>query len=137
MVNLGTARRLVEKWATDSCRVERDREGVHDDVLELATMRLLKRPLEPLVVYDGPCLVSPTGIGQTVEGARVVERRGYRITLPHDAGTFFQGDRVLVLQSADPELEGRQLVLIDSSQGATMDVRCVLNAQDVDAVAAQ
>lgn len=136
-MNLGTARRLVEKHLTDSCRITRDREGVYDDVLDMATGRLLHRPLAPQVVYDGPCLVAPTGIGQTVEGARVMERRGYRVRLGHDAPVILRGDSVTVTQSADPELTGRQLAVVDSSQGATLDVGCTLNCQDPEAVGAQ
>lgn len=136
-MNLGTARRLVEKHLTDSCRITRDRQGVYDDVLEMATGRLLTRPLDPEVIYEGPCMVRPTGIGQTVEGARVVERRGYAVSLPHDAPRFRQGDVVTITASADPDLVDRQLVLIDGTQGATLDPRTVLNAQDPDPVAAQ
>lgn len=136
-MNLGTARRLVQKHLEDSCRITRDRQGVYDDVLDMATGRLLTRPLDPEVVYDGPCLVAPTGIGQTVEGARVMERKGYRVRLPHDAPPILRGDTVTITTSRDPDLEGRPLIAVDSSQGATLDTSCVLNCQDPDAVAAQ
>jgi hypothetical protein len=142
VVNLATARQLVQKHLTDRCRIERDQAGVYDDVLDMATGQLLARPLEPQVIYPAPgeegyCLVRPTGIGQTVEGARVIERRGYAVSLPHDAPQFRRGDRVIITASDDPELVDRPLTLIDGSQGATMDTRCVLNAQDPDPVSAQ
>lgn len=136
-MNFATARRLVEKHLTDSCRISRDRQGVYDDVLDMNTGQLLSRPLAPEVVYDGPCLVRPTAVGQSVEGARVMERKGYAVRLPHDAPAFFRGDRIVVTASADPDLIGHQLVLTDSSQGATMDVGTMLTASDVDPVAAQ
>lgn len=143
-MNLTTARQLVEKHLTDRCLIERDRAGVYDDVLDISTMKLLRRPEEPEVIYDGdvegeggPCLIAPVGIGQTVEGARVMERRGYRVRLPYDAPIFLKGDRLTVVMSDDAELVGRLLVVVDSSQGATMDVGCTLNCQEPDAVAAQ
>lgn len=135
-MNLGAARRVVEKHLTDSCRITRDRQGVYDDVLDMATGRLLTRPVDPEVVYAGACLVTPTGIGQTVEGARVMERRGYRVRLAHDAPPILRGDTVTVT-AADPELNGRQLVVTDSSQGGTLDPCCTLNCQDPEAVGAQ
>lgn len=135
-MNLEAARRVVAKHSTDSCRITRDRQGVYDDVLDMATGKLLARPLTPAVVYDGPCLVTPTGIGQTVEGARVMERRGYRVRLPHDAPPILRGDTVTV-RAADPELDARQLSVVDSSQGGTLDPCCTLNCQDPTPVAAQ
>lgn len=135
-MNLATARRLVEKHLTDRCRITRDVAGYYDDVLDMATGQLLARPTEPVVVWSGPCLVRPTGIGQAVEGARVMERRGYAISLPHDAPHFRRGDVVTITFSADVDLVARQLVLTDSSQGATMDTRTVLTATDVEAVGA-
>lgn len=134
---MGTARRLVERHLTDSCRVERDRAGVYDDVLDINTGQLAKRPTTADVVYAGPCLVAPTGVGQTVEGARVMERKGYRIRMGYDVPQFYRGDRVVITASSDPQLVGRTLVLIDSAQGATMDPGTILNAQDPEATAAQ
>jgi hypothetical protein len=136
-VNLATARRLVEKQMTDSCQVERDRAGYYDDVLDMGTGQLLKRPLTPEVVWSGPCLVAPTSVGQTVEGARVMERRGYRVRLPYDSPQLLRGDRLTITSSADDQLLGRVLVLNDSSQAATMDHCTILLASDVDPVAAQ
>lgn len=136
-MNLTGARRLLQKHLTDSCTVSRDIEGVHDNVLDIATGQLAPAPADTTEVYAGPCLVTPTGIGQTVEGARVVERRGYRIRLAWDVPAFRKGDVVTITAAADPELVGRQLVLIDGSQGATMDHGTILNAQDVEAVGAQ
>lgn len=136
MINLTTARALVEKHLTDTCTISRDVEGVHDNVLDMATGQLIAPAGDTTQVYAGACLVAPTGIGQTVEGARVVERRGYRIRLPWDAPTFRRGDLVAITAAADPELTGAQMVLIDSSQGATMDHGTILTAQDVEAVAA-
>lgn len=137
MINLATARALVAKHLTDTCIISRDVEGVHDNVLDLATGQLVAPAGDTAQVYSGPCMVTPTGIGQTVEGARVVERRGYRIRLPWDAPVFHRGDLVTIDAAADPELVGAQLVLIDSSQGATMDPGTILTAQDVEAVGAQ
>lgn len=136
-MNLGTARRLVEKHLADSCVIRRDRSGVYDDVLDMGTGKLLPRPLDPEVVYDGPCLVSPVGIGQTVEGARVMERKGYRVRLPHDAPAILRGDQLTVTKSADPELVGAALAVTDSSQGATLDVGCTLSCQDAEAAGPQ
>lgn len=133
---LGTARRLLEKHLTDECRIERDRAGVYDDVLEMATGQLMKRPLDPEVVYEGPCLVAPTGVGQTVEGAQVVERRGYRVRLPYDSPHFLGGDRLTITTSEDPELTGRQLTIDASSQGASWDHGTTITAVDTEGVRA-
>lgn len=135
--SLTTVRRLLEKHLTDSCRIERDRAGVLDDQLDAGTLRLVPRPNPPEVVWTGPCLIRPTATGQTVEGARVVERRGYAVRLPHDSPAFYRGDRIVVTSSDDPQLVGRQLVLEESAQAATMDHGTMLTAQDVEGVAAQ
>lgn len=135
-MNLTTARRLLQKNMTDRCRIERDRAGVYDDVLDMNTGKLLARPLVAEVIYDGPCLVTPTGIGQTVEGARVVERKGYRIRVPYDAPRFFKGDVAAVYASEDPQLCNRRLVLTEGSQGATLNHGQSLTAQDVEATTA-
>lgn len=131
-MNLSTARRLLQKHLTDSCRISREVRGYHDDVLDIATGALVPT-ISQEEVYAGPCLVRPAGIGQTVEGARVMERRGYVVRLPWDAGPFRKGDLVTVT-AADPDLDGRRLRLTQGSEGATMDHGTILQAEDVEAV---
>lgn len=130
MADYAAARRVLQKHLTDSCRITRDAQGYHDDVLDIGTGQLVP-VTNTRLVYDGPCLVSPTGIGKAVEGSRVTERRGYRIRLPHDCPHLVAGD-IATVTSADPELDGRQLRLVDSTQGATLDPGATVQAEDVD-----
>lgn len=134
-MNLATVRRLLEKHQTDSCVVTREKRGYHDDVLDIVSGALVPTVVSE-AIYSGPCMVTPTAAGQTVEGARVVERRGYRIRVPHDVGPFRRGDKV-VLAAADPALDGRILILTAGSEGATLDHGTTLAAEDAEAIEPQ
>lgn len=131
-LDLGTARALVQRHLTDRCRVERDVEGKHDDVLNLVSLALVAPSPDTLVIWEGPCLVRPQMVGQTVEGARVIQRGGYHVRLPHDATRILRGDRLVVTESADADLVGRALVVTAHAQGATLDVSTNLTLEDVE-----
>jgi hypothetical protein len=136
-LNLGTARALVGRHLTDYCRVSRDAGGIGDDVLDTNTLQLVPPAPDSVAVWEGPCLIRPQAVGTTVEGARVMQRGGYHARLPHDAPRLLKGDLLVVVDSADPELTGRELVVIEHAQGATMDVSTNVLLEDIEVAGPQ
>lgn len=130
---LDSARAFAATHLTDHCTVRRDSLGVHDDVLDLATGRLL--PTAPVLIYSGPCLVSRTGVGTEVAGARVLERKGYRVRLPYAAEPPRRGDTLTIDSAADPTLAGKVLTVTESAAGATYRIFTTVIADDPTPVA--
>lgn len=114
----------------DSCRI--DRPGVGDWVLDPETG--ISTPPDPTLIMSGPenCRVQPDTLTQgrqIVVGDQVVTLHRYRASIPWDAPQILVDDVLTVLQSKDPLLTGRPLIVRDVKYD-TFQVRRFLDLED-------
>lgn len=135
--DLTAGRALARSHMHDECRIERDPQGVHDNVLDINTGLRTAAAGDSSVIFTGACLVTRTAVGQEVNGARVVEHRGYRIRLPYEAPEVRYGDTLTLTACRDAVLEGKVLRVIQASQGGTYRVQTTVHLEEIGAVLPQ
>lgn len=117
MVDLAVARSAAQWLMTSTCRLERDDEGVRDDLLDPVTLKLSRPPGEPTTLYEGACMIRRLSErmdvggrnGENEAGGEDRERPGYSVNLPHDAPVPQRDDVVVVTACEDPALVGQKL----------------------------
>lgn len=108
----------------DQVRIERRTQGAFDPVTGLHD------PSAAEVLYEGPGRVMPwTGTARQVVVADLQTIKSYWVTVPLGAEDIFPDDVVVVTASADPDLQGRELVVRDKA-ASSLAVERRLVAED-------
>lgn len=131
MANLDVARTLARRVMLDTGRLTRDSEGNRDDVLDAATLQLVRPVGEPSTIYEGECHVGDDRQGdRSAPGYAPTVGHRYRVRLPFDAPEPKVGDTFEVLSSAhDPGLVGKRMKVLDvrlSTHLVTRQIVCEL-----------
>ena len=102
---------------SDRCTIRRDDQQEFDDVLDEATGTLTPPDNDSRYVYQGRCLVKPTGRGRghlTDVGGEQVSERLHDLLIPLDARQIKPNDVVTIDASQrDAQLVGREFVITD------------------------
>lgn len=126
--NLDTLAAYGRRFQTARCVITHVEQGAFDP--DTGTH---SDPAET-VVYDGSCLVQPTGGDRVVQfGERATSLRSYEIVVNGAAPGVRIGDEVTVSGSGDPALnESSSLVVIDTPKTTTLTNRKLLVEEVMD-----
>lgn len=125
MVRLDRARAKVVDLMADKCRIFRDPDGNDSDVLDPETLQLV--PPEPAGTnyYSGPCRVTLMGTGRSTgieapyaETDAVVST--YKVSVPFDAPLVLRNDLVVILDSADFQLRGARMRVLEAQKATIL-----------------
>jgi len=110
--------RLAAKLMLETCSVTRRTGRTLDPATDKDTDTFS-------TIYAGQCRVKPLTVSQQVEAGQVaVELRRYVVAIPMSSpANVRRGDIVTVTVSADPEVVGRPLVVIDIALGELATAR--------------
>lgn len=126
--DLTPARLAVERLLADTCTIERDRAGIHDDVLDETTGALVPPIADSFAVWSGPCLVNPQGWRDQDEFlgplATTKPLRGdYRGLIPLAAPAVEAGDTLTINVAArDPQLTGQTFRVVEIGEVNTFAI---------------
>jgi hypothetical protein len=118
-LNLGPAKRTVEKLLTDDLKLVRDRPGVEDDTLDLDTGALVPPAEDEETLWEGL-------------GAVLADREDgtYRVLLPMEAPLSEVGDHIDILSSVrDAQLVGKRVRVRNEPRGGTFAIVRIIHAE--------
>lgn len=119
--NLAKARTKVEALLGDTVILERDRPGVADDILDVATGALVPPDPDRTRLWIGPAAV----LADREDGT-------YRVLLPLAAPLLEVGDEIVVSASGnDAQLVGRRVRVRGVPRGGTFAVVRIVHCEAV------
>lgn len=131
---IDAARRTARTTLTDTCEITRvDRSSAR--TVDPVTLAITGAP--DLVVWSGPCSVSPAGEGDnaTMTGGTDGRLDSHVVRMPADAPKIQPGDAVQMLTigpNSDPTLLDRTLVVRDATARSTAILRRLLCVEQTD-----
>ncbi len=130
-------RAAVEAEMLDSVIIERDAQGIGEDVLNQTTLELVPPTPDASTVYAGPCTLSPaTSNTARTEGQRQDTRQEWNCRIPLAAPLPQYGDRATITAvhtGGDATLVGARF-MVNRVYSHTIGVSRRLTLQDEKAV---